>query len=604
MISNYELFHPVNTGAPRQDVYNHIARLPQPARLDFEEHTLAGNLILRIEAGLGGETEAEAESKIVSLPYAFRTLGNTQDAAEFIRCVRLIAGDDARAYNLQIVAAHYYQEARTRPVAEVLKEMALLALELSAVTATRENLLCDEVESASEAWLTPDERRELWQHRTAQVLGETETATSYFEAELSALARMQQHTASGLVYDECAAHLAAEEAVCETLDEVDALYAAYEAVHEQYDEGQVVSLHMSDGERVVVVGKLDDDVDEDSLPAEARPLAQQMFDLYTTGFPLHDAGPQNEREGLLLNAYRRDPRTGRREAFPVEACGLDTWLDYAVDELYHERVERIARQVLVIVQPGRAPFLHEQTYTVEVCPDAAERTQTRAVLETLLARWRSDYHTRALHDSAVYRDFDRQLRAARDTAVIARLKREAWQHKEQGGLSLKLFTAWLTRAKVREAHLISRPLRETRESQGQTRAVILAQPLLHRIAALSGATINDFNQQLAALPRQEQNRVRAAAQQENPTFYARVRDGLQAELRKSSPARLRYFKWAFYGANKLEHPFHLLTPDDQAAAWSLLKELSQNSAPKVQPQPIRQRTVPAPVAVTRVRVGR
>ena len=27
MISNYELFHPVSTGAPRQDVYNHIARL-------------------------------------------------------------------------------------------------------------------------------------------------------------------------------------------------------------------------------------------------------------------------------------------------------------------------------------------------------------------------------------------------------------------------------------------------------------------------------------------------------------------------------------------------------------------------------------------------
>ena len=63
MISNYELFHPKSTGAPRQDVYNHVARLPQPARIDFEEHTLAGNLILRIEAGLGGETEQEATAK-------------------------------------------------------------------------------------------------------------------------------------------------------------------------------------------------------------------------------------------------------------------------------------------------------------------------------------------------------------------------------------------------------------------------------------------------------------------------------------------------------------------------------------------------------------
>jgi hypothetical protein len=160
MISNYELFHVVNTGAPRQDVYNHIARLPQPARIDFEEHTLAGNLILRIEPGLGGESETEAESKIVAIPYATRIFGNTTDAAEFIRCVKLIAGDEARAYNLQVIAAHYYQEARTRPVAEVLKEMALLALELSAVTATSETLCYEDVETARDEELAAAARRE------------------------------------------------------------------------------------------------------------------------------------------------------------------------------------------------------------------------------------------------------------------------------------------------------------------------------------------------------------------------------------------------------------------------------------------------------------
>jgi hypothetical protein len=450
----------------------------------------------------------------------------------------------------------------------------------------------------------------LWERRAAQILNETEPEASYFEAELCALARLQTHSVSGLVYDEWAAHLAEQEAACETLDEVDTLYVSFEAVHEQYDEGHVVSLHMSDGERVVVVGKLDDDVDEESLPDEARPLAQQMYELYTAGFPLLDGGPHTNRDGVLLNTYRRDPRTGRREAYPVEVWGLDAWLDYAVDELYHERVERTARRLLFVSQAGGASRLHEQTYTVEVCPDATERAQTRAVLETLRARWQSDCHLRGLHNSSTYRDLGQQLAAARDTAVIARLKREAWQHKEQGRLSLKLFTSWLTRAKVTEATLISLPQTETRQVNGVTRTFILAQPLLQRIPTLTGGNICAFNQHLSHLPRQEQNRVREAAQRDNPRFYARVRDGLQAELRKSSAARLRYFKWAFYGHNKPEHPFHLLTPDDQAAAWALLKELAATPSaitaqmPSVPPLVARARVTPSrPLARVQVAVA-
>ena len=216
-------------------------------------------------------------------------------------------------------------------------------------------------------------------------------------------------------------------------------------------------------------------------------------------------------------------------------------------------------------------------------------------METLLARWQNDCHLRGLHANPVYRDLFGQLEKTRDTAVIARLKRAAWQHKEQGELSLKLFTSWLTRAKVREATLISAPQTDARQVNGVTRTFIIAQPLLHRVSALAGATIGAFNQQLNGLPRQEQNRVRAAVVRDNEPFYARVRDGLNAELRKSSPSRLRYFKWAFYGDNKPEHPFHLLTPDDQAAAWALLKELASTPPTATQPQ-----TVPPLVARARV----
>jgi len=57
-------------------------------------------------------------------------------------------------------------------------------------------------------------------------------------------------------------------------------------------------------------------------------------------------------------------------------------------------------------------------------------------------------------------------------------------------------------------------------------------------------------------------------------LYSRVLDGLLTELEKASPKRLSYFRWAFYPGNKPEHPVHILTREDQSAAWKLLKELS------------------------------
>lgn len=96
-LSNYHIFRPANTGSPRWDLYDHISRLPQTARIDFEDHSLAGGLIIRVEPDLGSAAEREAEAKIVSVPYATRALGNPEDAVEFIRCVNLIAGAAARA---------------------------------------------------------------------------------------------------------------------------------------------------------------------------------------------------------------------------------------------------------------------------------------------------------------------------------------------------------------------------------------------------------------------------------------------------------------------------------------------------------------------------
>ncbi len=642
-LSNHHIFRPVNTGSPRQDLYNHLSRLPQSARIDFEAHTVSGNLIIRIEPDLGSASEQEAEAKIVSVPYAERALGNLEDAVEFIRSVKLIAGCDARAFNLQLIASHYYKEARTRPACEVLKEMALLAMQLSAVTAMEEERQFDEtIESLSEQYedvttdshLSISDRRALSLARAAQVLGETEEDISLFDLECRAAAPFRSH-ASGLVTDEFAAYLAEQETSVDSIDEVDALFETYEAVYEQYDEDGVVSLHMTDGERVVVAGSLDDDIDESCLPEDSRHLAGELYDLYTNGFPLRDCGEALGVEGVTVSRFQRDSRTGKRSPVPVMVYGLDTWLDSAVDAIFYERVTRTTRNFVLVPQQGKpcrqvvreeviprvvttettrrgvtnftqevrhtlrrietsviASRLHEQTSTIEVCPHSDERETTRAVLEVLLDRMKAGYHTRGLHTNTIYRRLATQLNAATDTASVARLKKEAWEHKEQKELSVKLFTAFNTWASVRQATLESEPHCERRThrvmlgagfTMTQTyangeRKFIVAQPLLNRIELLTGRTLEAFAIALHELPRQEKERVRVAFQKRNPHLYARVRDGLRAELLKSSEKKLRYFRWAFYANNKPGHPVHTLTREDQSGAWELLKHLSRSDA--------------------------
>ena len=515
-LSLHQIFHPRNTGSPRQDAYNHLSALPQTARRDFEEHLVVGNLIVRIEPDLGSASEQEAEAKIVSVPYAERIFGNLADAVEFIRCVKLIAGCDARARDYQTIASHFYKEAKSRPTYEVLKEMGLLALHLSAVTATEEERAfgntIESVVEHPEQFLPGEEssmsdRRAEFMRRAAHILGEDaddDEVANIFHLESRAVARRTPRPTSNFVTDEFAAYFADQEALTETAEEADALLESYEAF-EQYDEDNVVSLHMSDGERVRVVGTLDDDVDENSLPEEARHLGQELHDLYTGGFPLRDRGAVEGVEGVTLSAFMRDRETRERVRIPVTVYGLDTWMDLAVDEIYSDRVTRTTRHFISVPELKRprrtltrdtvvprvemveiskrgvttrtkqlrhfvsretlsvtSSRLHEQTGSVEVCPNAEEREQTRAVLEVLLARLKEDYHTRGVRASAVYREMSERISAATDTALITKLKKEAWDHKEAGRLSLKLFTALTTQASARQSSLEAEPLREMR----------------------------------------------------------------------------------------------------------------------------------------------
>lgn len=597
-------------------------------------------------------TNHSQEVKIAAPEYAARRLGNAEDAAEFVRCLRLIAGADASALYTQQLASHYYAEAKRRPANEVLKEMALLGLKLSAVTATNEQLEFADEEAAlmfdddagdaelfahEAEQLSPSECRSRWFEYAARVLGEAEAREHVFADELRAQTRsIYRKQAGGFADDEFAEHMGDLSAATADDDEFGALLDSFERAYEQYDEGAVVSLHMTDGERKIACGDLDEDTDADSLPECVRHLADELCDLYTSGFPATDRGETSDCVGTVVMAYVRDFETRERELMPTVVYGIDTWLDARMDEAFGGRATRTMRRLVQVTESHRPPHrvemeriasrvvetevtrrgetirhralrhsvrrqtvtiprsrLHEQIEAVEVCPNPEERAGARAILEVLLTKLKTDNHTRGLNQSALYRELTARLGTATDTATLAGLKKEAWSHKEAGRLPIKLFTALNTCASAHQACLDSEPLREMRSfrvvrgdnfrvtqtfTDGE-REFIIAQPLLNRIPTLTGKILNEFARSLhAALPRQEQERVRRRFRDSNTRLYARVRDGLRNELERASVKKLCYFRWAFYAGNKPEHPVHTLTREDQAAAWELLKTRSQSSA--------------------------
>lgn len=591
------------------------------------------------------------EVKIAAPEYAARKLGNPEDAAEFIRCLHLIAGHNTSALYLQQLASHYYAEAKRRPVGEVLKEMAMLGFEMAAVTATNEQLefgddeaqgvglavagggesyLFDEADAMQ---LSLSERRTRWMERAARVLDEDETLERIFDSELRAQTRLvYRKLAQVFDHDEFGEHMREVSAATEDDDAFGAYLDSFEHAYEQYDEGFAVSLHMTDTDRKIACGDLDEDIDADSLPECARHLGEELRRLYTSGFPLHDRGEQPGVEGVTLTATLRDPMTRERVNVPTVVYGINTWMDAAIDEVFGGRVARtsrryvwlpdtkrparpVAREQVVprvveteIVKHGKTiqrreirhsiertislvprSRLHEQTQMIDVCPNPEERGEAREVLEVLLQKLRKDYHTRGLNVCAVYRELTARLAQTTDTAAVASLKREAWQHKETGRLSVKLFSAFNTHAVVRQAGLEAAPLCEERThrvvrgsgfTMTQTIAsgphkFIIAQPTLNLIPTLSGKTVGEFADALHRLPRQEQERARRTFRERNPRLYARVRDGLRSELERASVPKLRYFRWALFPGNKPEHPVHTLTREDQAAAWELLKSRSK-----------------------------
>ncbi len=150
--SNRNMFIPRDTGSPHDGLMAHLSSLGQMARLDFERCAVAGEVIYAIEGDSLPVSQQDEEARVGTLAYALKKLGNAEDAAEFIRCLNAICEEGDARYR-QVAASHYYSEISARGIGDVLKEMALIAMQLASLRPVAEET---ETEFAA-SYATPEE---------------------------------------------------------------------------------------------------------------------------------------------------------------------------------------------------------------------------------------------------------------------------------------------------------------------------------------------------------------------------------------------------------------------------------------------------------------
>ena len=65
--SNRALFFPFDAGSPRHDLFEHISGLGPLRRRDFEEHSVAGEIIFRVETDHTPTSREDEEARIGTL---------------------------------------------------------------------------------------------------------------------------------------------------------------------------------------------------------------------------------------------------------------------------------------------------------------------------------------------------------------------------------------------------------------------------------------------------------------------------------------------------------------------------------------------------------
>lgn len=170
--SNYSIFVPAESASPKDGLMAHIAGLGRLARLDFERCAVAGEIIYAVEGDAAPVAQADEEARIGTLAYALKKLGNAVDAAEFMRCLNALCEEGDARYR-QVVASYYYGEIAARGCREVLKEMALLAMQLASL-----HPVLDEVEESE------------WANASNEYGDDDENEASLFAQEVAAMMRL------------------------------------------------------------------------------------------------------------------------------------------------------------------------------------------------------------------------------------------------------------------------------------------------------------------------------------------------------------------------------------------------------------------------------
>jgi hypothetical protein len=264
--SNHSVFLPQNFGSPFNDMSEHIAGLGL-ARLDFERGAVAGEVIYTVEGDLTPTSQQEEEARIATLAHAIKKLGNSEDAAEFMRCLNAICEEGDARYR-QVAASYYYGEIAERGASPVLKEMALIAMHLASL-----NPVTEEAESDIEI---------------VCALREGSKPRSLFDREVAEIERMVRgrRKCAGLVHADWAEWLNDLEANGATVEELDDAFRHVEAL-DQYDEGGAI-VRMSAHERTFACGRAGHEFTADDLPEHARFLAGDLFRAYASGVEIDE----------------------------------------------------------------------------------------------------------------------------------------------------------------------------------------------------------------------------------------------------------------------------------------------------------------------------
>ena len=452
-------FRPVDSGSPQQDWCKHLQNFPRHRR-ELEEFSVLGDVVVRIADGV--EPAPFERVKILSLEYAVKTLSDETDGLEFVRCVKAICSPDASQYELEQIAAYYYGEIRRRGIAEVLKEMGLLGMQMEAVTASVEDREIDfsESEMPTQKFTVADQRRI---EKARKNLSPLPPKTPNFDDEMIfVLYRIGNSKITKIRTDEFENYYLSSEG--KSLEELDADYISYEKL-EQYDENGVLGFSMSGGQHAVVALEFDAEVDASYLPIHTASLAKEI-NLIFVGHRIGGKAAQKARHFTvaqrILQQELKEMKKGVPALFSTPMPTIDKfselpfsdeefndWLAAKLDELYPHRTLRSVRRFIT----NKAGKLVEYQGTQEFNPDFEEMQYVASVCQILWSNLKTDFHFRSLRREA-YQNLHLGIRKTTDTAELAQLKKQAYdEFKSRGKITLKEFTALNTAAKSQEVRL-------------------------------------------------------------------------------------------------------------------------------------------------------